>query len=83
MFSFLQKKKETLSPQNCHEEVMSTASEMSELLAASFSAVFVAETRQNVQAHQRFGGMLEETILSPVAVAGGFAKAGLFISSRS
>ena len=53
---------------------MSTASEMCALLAASFSAVFVAETPQNAQEHQRFGGMLEEVILSPVDVVGVLSK---------
>ena len=52
-------------------EVKSTASEMSNLLANSFSAVFVTETLQN---HQRFGGMLENILLSPVAVGGVLSK---------
>ena len=65
---------------------ISTTSKTCELLAASFSAVFVVETLQNAQEHQRFGGMLEEVMLSPVDHCGcgmGFVKAGLFISSRS
>ena len=52
-------------------EVKSTASEMCKLLAKSFSAVFVTETLQN---HQRFGGTLEDVLLSPVAVAGALSK---------
>ena len=65
---------------------------MCELLAASFSAVFVTETLQNSVScicnrdsskfsnPQRFGGMLEEVLLSPVAVAGLLLK---FDSSAS
>ena len=39
---------------------------MCKLLAHSFSAVFVTETLQNPQ---RFGGLLEGVLLSPVPVA--------------
>ena len=55
-------------------EVKSTASEMRKLLVNYFSAVFVTETPQNSQNHQRFGGMLEDVLLSPVAAAGVLSK---------
>ena len=44
-----------------------------QVVSCLFLAVFVAETLQNPQNHQRFGGMLE-VLLSPVAVAGVLSK---------
>ena len=49
---------------------MITAFEMCELLADSFFlGVFVVEKPQNAREHQRFGGMLEEAVLSYMAMS--------------
>ena len=47
---------------------------VSYILDNFFSAVFVTETLQNSQNHQRFGWTLEDVLLSPVAVAGVLSK---------
>ena len=52
------------------------------MLDASFSAVFVVETLQNPVNHQRFGDMLEEVLLSPVASAGVLSKLDSFSAAR-
>ena len=49
-------------------EIVSTASEMCEMLVTSFSAVFVAETPRSIHDHQEFDGSFDDISLSPVAV---------------
>lgn len=47
-------------------EAVYAAAEMCELLATSFSSVFVAEALQIIQGHQEFDRMFDDVILSPM-----------------
>ena len=49
-------------------EVVSTASEMCEMLVTSFSAVFVAKTPSSIHNPQECDGTFDDVDLSPVAV---------------